>query len=130
MGVRSVRKRIYLAGPISKGDLAENINQATRAFLALMRAGLAPLCPHWSPYAGGAIVHPTTATVYALAERLPAGTTHQDWMGVDLPWVAAADAVLRLPGESVGADQEVAEAERLGIPVFHEITTLLGRMAA
>lgn len=123
------RQRVYIAGPITKGDLAENINQATRAFLALVRAGFAPLCPHWSAYAGGAIVHPSTGSVYALAERLPVGTTHEDWMGVDLPWVAAADAVLRLPGESVGADREVVEAKRLGIPVFYDLQFLIGEMS-
>jgi Rrf2 family protein len=35
-----VRKRVYIAGPISKGDLAHNINQATAAFVALAKAGL------------------------------------------------------------------------------------------
>lgn len=31
------------------------------------------------------------------------------------------DAVLRLPGESTGADQDVAIARRRGIPVFTEL---------
>lgn len=117
------RKRVYVAGPISKGDLAENVRRATRAALALMRAGYAPLCPHWSCYAGGPLVSPS-GTVYAVAEPLPAGTSHGDWMGVDLPWVVVADAVLRLPGESAGADAEVREADRLGVPVFHGLDEL------
>lgn len=119
-----MRKRIYIAGPISKGDLAHNVNQGTDAFLALARAGFAPFCPHWSAYAGGAKVSACGGSVYAIAERLPAGTTHEDWMGVDLPWVAAADAVLRLPGESFGADMEVVHAVSLGIPVFESMADL------
>ena len=31
------------------------------------------------------------------------------------------DAVLRLPGESTGADQDVTIAKRRGIPVYHHI---------
>ena len=42
--------RVYIAGPISMGDLAHNLNQATAAFVRLAKAGLAPLCPHWSAY--------------------------------------------------------------------------------
>jgi hypothetical protein len=34
------------------------------------------------------------------------------------------DAVLRLPGESVGADQDVATAERLGLPVYYDIAQI------
>jgi hypothetical protein len=102
--------------------LAENINQATRAFYVLARAGLAPWCPQWSCFSGGAMVSPGSATVYAIASVFGDPTMgHEDWMAVDLAWVAVADAVLRLPGDSAGADQEVAEAERLGLPVFHSV---------
>ena len=31
------------------------------------------------------------------------------------------DGVLRLPGQSAGADQDVATAERLGLPVYHDV---------
>lgn len=119
-----MRKRVYLAGPISKGDLAHNINQASEAFLALMRAGFAPLCPHWSAFAGGCF-YDSGHAVIARAEKLPAGTTHEDWMGVDLPWVEVSDAVLRLPGESVGADIEVAHAHYHDIPVFDSLNDVI-----
>ena len=35
--------------------------------------------------------------------------------------VARCDAVLRLPGASVGADQDVAQARALGLPVFERV---------
>jgi hypothetical protein len=35
--------------------------------------------------------------------------------------VSVADLVVRLPGESKGADLEVAEAKRRGIPVVHSV---------
>lgn len=125
-----MRKRVYIAGPISKGDLAHNINQATAAFVTLAKAGLAPMCPHWSVYSKktetlgfGLDGKPSVfcqATVQGNDEM-----TYEDWMGVDLPWVAASDAVLRLPGESGGADREVALAKELGIPVFYSVHDLL-----
>jgi hypothetical protein len=121
-----MRRRIYLAGPISRGDLATNINQATAAFAALAKAGFAPWCPHWSCYSGGAIVAPHNGTVYALATAggIP-GMGHADWLGVDLAWVETADAVLRLPGDSIGADVEVAHAARFGLPVFTRVEDVI-----
>ncbi len=43
---------------------------------------------------------------------------YQDWIDLDLEWVKSCDCLLRLDGESKGADMEVALAESLGIPVF------------
>jgi hypothetical protein len=34
------------------------------------------------------------------------------------------DAVLRLPGESAGADLDVATAKRLGLPVYHDVAEI------
>jgi hypothetical protein len=118
------RKRVYIAGPISKGDLAHNVNQATEAFIALAKAGFAPLCPHWSAYCKPAIFQGLEvwcqATTFGSTDM-----THDDWLGIDLPWVDVCHAVLLLPGESKGADIEVAEAKRLGIPVFCSIPELI-----
>lgn len=118
-----MRKRVYLAGPISKGDLAHNVNQGTAAFVALAKAGLAPWCPHWSVYAkpcepGGYDGHAVRCT--GTVEGSP-DMTHADWMGIDLPWVQVADCVLRLPGESTGADMECSHANAHGIPVFSTV---------
>jgi hypothetical protein len=55
---------------------------------------------------------------------------HNDWsvwMKLDLPWVARADLVLRLPGASDGADAECRFARSLGIPVF-EIRSRIGKL--
>ncbi len=120
-----MRKRIYIAGPISKGDLATNVDQATAAFVALAKAGYAPFCPHWSVYS-----KPTCSILLnqvgciATIEGNPT-MQHADWMGVDLAWVVVSDGVLRLPGESTGADMEVAEAKRLGLPVFNSFQSVI-----
>lgn len=119
------RRMIYIAGPISRGDLAHNINQATEAFRALALAGLAPLCPHWSAYSSGARVAEGTREVYAVATAAGCGLSHADWLAVDLAFVERSDAVLRLPGESTGADLETAHAIAHGIPVFDDIDAAL-----
>jgi hypothetical protein len=43
----------------------------------------------------------------------------------DLPWIAAAKALLRLPGESVGADEEVRFAIGRGIRIFTDVSELI-----
>lgn len=103
-----MRLRIYIAGPLSKGDRQVNVDNAVAVMARLIEAGHAPFCPHLSYYMPGAFVFP-----------------HETWLAVDLPWVAVADAVLRLPGPSVGADMEEDEAMRLGIPIYHDLDALL-----
>jgi hypothetical protein len=124
------RPRVYIAGPISKGDLGANIDQATQALRCLIRLGYAPMCPHLTVYAKpvvslGRYCNYGLPEVWCKAtiEGAP-GITHDDWLDVDLSWVAVSDAILRLPGDSVGADIEVAEANRLGIPVFEDLVAL------
>lgn len=119
------RPMVYIAGPISKGDLAHNINQASRAFEELALAGLAPLCQHWSCFSGPVQVSAAHGTVYAVAGQQPNQLTHADWLAVDLVFVERSDAVLRLPGQSTGADMETAHARASGIPVFHSVADLI-----
>lgn len=117
--------RVYIAGPISKGDLAENIDKASDAYFELQKYGFAPLCPHWSCYGAGAtnISQGGKLSVWAKA-RACHTIAHHEWVDIDLSWVEASNAVLRLPGDSVGADREVVHAVSLGIPVFHSIPDL------
>ena len=101
--------RIYVAGPISKGDRESNYATAIDAADRLLVAGWNPYVPHLCLW---------------WHERYP--HTHAEWMAHDFVWVAACDALVRLPGESDGADQEVALACRLGIPVYNGIEAVPG----
>jgi hypothetical protein len=38
-----------------------------------------------------------------------------------MAWLAKCDCLLRLPGESKGADNEVFWAKKLGMPVYYSI---------
>lgn len=93
--------RIYLSGPITKGNRSLSFYQAAEAQRLLMLEGHAVLNPMLS------IMHPDGMNI-----------DWQTWIDSDLEWVAVADAIVRLPGESKGADIETAFAREHGIPVL------------
>ena len=101
-------KRVYVAGPYTAGDPCVNTHAAIAMGNELLDYGFAPFVPHMSHF-----WHTVTPRPY------------EDWMGLDLAWVVAADAVLRLPGASAGADREVAAAKAAGVPVFGDIEDLI-----
>lgn len=115
-------KRVYIAGPISKGDLLKNIRQFDAAFVKLLSLGFSPFNPGASVYLGNSMRD--KSFVLARADSKAGGVTHEEWMRIDLAWLECADMVLRLPGESVGADIEVEFAKEIGIPVFENIDDL------
>jgi hypothetical protein len=111
---------VYIAGPISQGDLRANVRQACDAGVRLLKAGIAVHVPHLTCYMG---------QVYegagAIPEVLPRGTVIEDWYGMSLVEARRCDAVLRLPGPSRGADLEVEEFCRLGRPVFATVEEVI-----
>lgn len=101
------RPRVYISCPITLGDREANIRNADAAARALVDAGYAPFNPALSCFS-------------VACDDL----THETWIDIDLPWVEASDVVLRLPGESVGADQETDYASTCNVPVVHHLDTL------
>lgn len=109
-----MRQRVYISGPLTtSGNPMENIDRAMVAARELIAAGYAPLVPHLN-------------YMMDLGEEIP----REIWLEVELPWVRAADAMIRLPGESIGADLEVERAELLGIPVFGSVAALVASCPA
>lgn len=97
---------VYLAGPISKPCPLENANKAFKLATALVDEGVViPFVPHCS-----------------VAWQMVTPQAWEWWLQYDLQVIERCDALLRLHGESRGADWEVDHATKLGIPVFH--TTL------
>lgn len=125
-------KRVYIAGPIRKGDLAENIKQSDVAVRALMGAGIAYYNPMWSCYAGGCTRwrfdsergEPKVIGAARTDAHWPE-IAFENWMENDYSWISVCDAVLRLPGESTGADLETKFATERGIPVFTNVEELI-----
>lgn len=50
---------------------------------------------------------------------------YEQWMEYDLDVLPHMNAVYRMPGDSPGADREVAFAQSRGIPVFFHVSALL-----
>lgn len=97
---------IYIAGPYSKGDVAQNVKNALYAADALMDLGHTPFVPHLCHY-----------------WHINSEKSEKVWLQYGLTFLSFCDALLRLPGESKGADNEVAEAKTcLGIPVFYSLS--------
>lgn len=101
--------RVYISGPITKGDRNHNFYQAAAAERRLMLEGFAPLNPMRS------MIMP-----HAYDAELP----HEVWLRSDLPWVEVADVVLRLPGESSGAETECSHARLFAIPIVYSLEEL------
>lgn len=121
---------IYIAGPIRRGDIWHNVGQADDAMLDLMKSGFSVINPMLSCWAGAASAEVEAGFVYKKAEPHPLAhggfreLGAEPWLTMDLELVKRSDAVLRLPGDSSGADGETAHAESLGIPVFHSVEDL------
>ncbi|MFI2293736.1 DUF4406 domain-containing protein [Isoptericola sp. NPDC019571] len=79
----------------------------------------------WPVFAAGHI--PVVGEWVALPVLRSAGATLDDDLADDVLYPTAqrllqhCDAVLRLPGESTGADQDVAIAESRGLPVYYDV---------
>ena len=100
--------RVYIAGPYSKGDVVVNVREAMLAWHKLRNCGFIPFCPHLNHF---------------LHLLIP--LEYEKWLLWDLEWLAVCDALLRLPGESPGADRECRAAKDLGIPVFDSIEAVV-----
>ena len=118
---------ILIAGPYRSGTaddpdlLAANLRALEEAAWPVFRAGHVPMIGEWValPVMRGAgstaVGDPVSEQVlYPTAERL----------------LQHCDAVLRLPGASTGADQDVRIAEERGLPVFHRVEDIPGYVAA
>lgn len=96
-----MRARIYVAGPYTKGDVAINVHNAFKAANELADLGFAPFVPH-----GTHFWHMIFQRPYAF------------WLELDNEFLPFCQGLLRLEGDSSGADKEVALAVNLGIPCF------------
>jgi hypothetical protein len=111
-------KLILIAGPYRSGTgddphlMADNLARLEAAAWPIFRAGHIPMIGEWVALPvlrSAGIDGPTDPlaedVMYPTADRL----------------LEHCDAVLRLPGESTGADQDVAIARRRGLPVYERV---------
>lgn len=100
--------RVYIAAPYTIGDTAVNVRVAVMAADQLMRKGHAPFVPHLSHFWHMMYPH-----------------QYETWIWYTMEWLKVCGAVIRLPGESMGADGEVAWAKLKGVPVFDSVNEFL-----
>ncbi|MFE5587972.1 DUF4406 domain-containing protein [Kitasatospora sp. NPDC056531] len=111
---------ILIAGPYRSGTdgdpqaIAANLARLEAAAWPVFATGHLPVIGEWIALpvlrsAGAGPIDPLAEQVlYPTADRL----------------LAHCDAVLRLPGASTGADQDVAIARRRGLPVYHDVAEI------
>src|SRR3990167_2711270 len=106
---------VYLAGPITIPSPKQNVIEAIRVADELLDLGFAPFVPQlsvlWEEHG-------------KYRDSLDYGEGYEMWMRYDLGWLRRCDALLRLPGFSLGADREVRFAIEEEIPVFRSIVSL------
>lgn len=94
-------KFIYIASAYTKGDAALNVRANLLAANAIAAKGFVPFAP--------LLYH-----FWHLITPQP----YEFWTKLDFAWIDRCDALIRLPGESSGADAEVLYARKLKLPVF------------
>jgi hypothetical protein len=114
---------ILIAGPYRSGTnddpvlMQQNLERLESAALTLFRAGHIPLIGEWlalpllkiagSKKPGDKIYQEIS---YPVAHRL----------------ITKCDAILRIEGNSTGADNDVKVAKQLGLPVYYHIEDIIG----
>lgn len=100
---RITKPLVYVAGPYTKPEPVINTNIAVNVANALLETELVTvfiphLCLLW----------------HAITPK-----EEQFWIDYDLDVLSHCDALLRIPGESRGADGEVGWCETNNVPVFN-----------
>lgn len=86
--------KVYIAGPYTSGDVAVNVRRAIEAATVIAEAGHTPFVPHLSHF-----------------WHLVSPHSYEFWLEQDMAWLPVCEALVRLEGESNGADGEVAWCE-------------------
>jgi len=107
MGERK-KIKVFVSGPYTKGDVAQNVKAAIHAADMLTTCGYIPFVPHLTHF--WHMIYPHS---------------YEFWCEQDNEWLLVCNVVLRLPGESAGSDAETKLAEEHGIPVYYDIDSIL-----
>lgn len=104
-----MKKLVYIAGPYSSAPMP-NTRKAILAADRVLDAGYVPVVPHLTAF-------------WDVISPKP----YETWLEIDIEQLRRCDALLRIPGESSGADREVEFAKEHGIPVFVGLLDFLRR---
>ena len=96
--------RVYIAGPYTLGDVALNIRQVLVVAEAIFEAGHTPFVPHLYHF-------------WHLINPKP----YEFWTKLDMEWLKTCDVLIRLDGDSKGADTEEDWCIENGVSVFYSV---------
>ena len=99
--------KIFIAGPYTNPDPVVNTRNAILAAEQVVARGHTPFIPHLTMF-----------------WHLLAPHDLEWWYDYDMVWLRFCNGVLRLPGDSKGADREVEYANSIGIPVYLNVDEL------
>jgi hypothetical protein len=104
------RTRIYCAGPMTgSGNPYANLYRGLEAGAVLLDKGYAPYIPHLT----------------AILEMAKGARTRAVWLELDRAFLLTCDALLRLRGESPGAEKEVIWAREAKMEVYYSLDSLI-----
>lgn len=101
------RGLVFISGPYTKPDPIENTHKIIRVADKLVDLGFVPFIPHLSLLWHIVSPHPIDF-----------------WYAYDNEILKRCDAMLRIDGESPGADNEETLARDIGIPIYFSIEEL------
>lgn len=99
---RQKRLLIFVSAPFTIGDTSQNIRRACFAGDEILRKGHIPFIPHLFHF-----------------WDLISPKSWEKWMEIDLAILERCDALLRLYGQSEGADIEITRAKELGLTIYY-----------
>lgn len=100
--------KVYISSPYSLGDKLNNVRNSLSVSNELINNGFVPIAPLLFHFQD--MIFPQK---------------YDKWLEICRVLLTTADCVLRLPGESSGADIEVQDAIELGIPVYYSIDDII-----
>jgi len=99
---------VFISSPYTLGDVALNVREQMTTADKLINMGFAPFVP-----------------LYTHFQHMVYPQPYETWLSLDFVWVEKCDCLLRLEGESKGADREVEKAYELEKQVFYSIGELV-----
>jgi hypothetical protein len=107
---------VYIAGPMTKGDMKENVATAMDVATNLLTEGFHVILPHLNMF---------LEQFWADTDTAPDKWGTEQWLEWDYHMLSLCDVVLRIEGESPGSDRETAFARGRRIPVVHAVNELI-----
>lgn len=106
---------VYLAGPLTKGDVTENVRRAMIVGTNLLMAGYDVIIPHLNMF---------LQRFWEEEDHEAKDWGYDEFMEWDYALLRKCDVLFRMVGDSPGSDMEVAYSKGQGKPIVYSIKEL------